>query len=561
MLVSLSIRDVVLIERLELSFEPGLCVLTGETGTGKSILLDALGLALGNRAEAGLVRPGTAQASVVALFEVTPKHPALKLLDEQGIETAEAQVVLRRTLSTDGRSRAFINDQPVSVGLLRQIGDSLVEVQGQFEQRGLLDVSTHRELLDAFAGQQAQAVAVSDLWHAWQDNVQKCAAARAEMEIARREERHLREAVAELTALAPKPGEEQELSDQREVLMNAERLIEAMNAASDLLSGGDGAGGGAEAALSGARRALERVSGKAGGRLNAALEALDRAAVETAEALAQIQSVSADIELDAKRQEEIESRYFALKELARKHGTDVDALAEVMERLSMRLAAIDDGGTQMAALERAVEAARAAYLREATKLGKARREAAKKLDKTIAKELPPLKLERASFVTRIEGREEADWGASGMDRIAFEVATNPGAPPGPLNKIASGGELARFLLALKVVLAAVHPGRTLVFDEVDAGIGGATAHAVGERLARLTADRQVLVVTHSPQVGARGVHHLRVHKESKGGRMATSVSVLDATQRQEEIARMLSGAEITEEARAAARRLIEADAR
>ena len=561
MLVSLSIRDVVLIERLELSFETGLCVLTGETGTGKSILLDALGLALGNRAEAGLVRPGATQASAIALFEVAPKHPALKLLEDQGIEAAEAQVVLRRTLSADGRSRAFINDQPVSVGLLRQVGDSLVEVQGQFEQRGLLDVSTHRELLDAFAGQQAQAAEVADLWHAWQENVEKHAAARAEMETARREEKHLREAVAELTALAPRPGEEQELSDQREVLMNAERLIEAMNAAAALLNGGDGAGGGAEAALSGAHRALERMAGKAGGRLDAALEALERATVEAEEALAQIHSFSADIELDAKRQEEIEARYFALKELARKHGTEVDALAEVTKRLSARLAAIDDGGAQMAALERAVQAARAAYLREATKLGKARREAAKKLDKTIAKELPPLKLERASFLTRIEGREEADWGASGMDRIAFEVATNPGAPPGPLNKIASGGELARFLLALKVVLAAVHPGRTLVFDEVDAGIGGATAHAVGERLARLTADRQVLVVTHSPQVGARGVHHLRVHKESKGGRMATSVSVLDATQRQEEIARMLSGAEITEEARAAARRLIEADAR
>jgi DNA repair protein RecN (Recombination protein N) len=561
MLVSLSIRDVVLIERLELSFETGLCVLTGETGTGKSILLDALGLALGNRAEAGLVRPGATQASAIALFEVAPKHPALKLLEDHGIEAAEAQVVLRRTLSADGRSRAFINDQPVSVGLLRQVGDSLVEVQGQFEQRGLLDVSTHRELLDAFAGQQALAAEVTDLWHAWQESVEKHAAARAEMETARREEKHLREAVAELTALAPRPGEEQELSDQREVLMNAERLIEAMNAAAALLNGGDGAGGGAETALSGAHRALERVAGKAGGRLDAALEALDRATVEAEEALAQIHSVSADIELDAKRQEEIEARYFALKELARKHGTEVDALAEVTKRLSARLAAIDDGGAQMAALERAVQAARAAYLREATKLGKARREAAKKLDKTIAKELPPLKLERASFLTRIEGREEADWGASGMDRIAFEVATNPGAPPGPLNKIASGGELARFLLALKVVLAAVHPGRTLVFDEVDAGIGGATAHAVGERLARLTADRQVLVVTHSPQVGARGVHHLRVHKESKGGRMATSVSVLDATQRQEEIARMLSGAEITEEARAAARRLIEADAR
>ena len=561
MLVSLSIHDLVLIDRLELGFRSGLCVLTGETGAGKSILLDALGLALGNRADAGLVRPGAAQASVTAVFDLAPAHPATAMLEEHGLDTGEAQIVLRRVLGADGRSRAFVNDQPVSVGLLRRLGDSLVEVQGQFEQRGLLDTATHRSLLDAYGGQETQAARVAELWRAWQGAREARAEARRALERARQEEDYLREAVSELETLAPRPGEERELSEQRQILMNAERLIEAMSAATDSLSGGDGGSIGAEAALAGARRALERLAETAGGRLDPALEALERAAVETAEALAQIQSFSADVELDAGRQEEVEARYFALKELARKHGTEVDELAGVREGLAARLADLDDGGTRLAALERAETAARADYLREATTLGKARRGAAKRLDQAIARELPPLKLERARFVTRLEARDEADWGPNGLDRVTFEVATNPGAAPGPLGKIASGGELARFLLALKVVLAEVQPGRTLVFDEVDAGIGGATAHAVGERLLRLTQERQVLVVTHSPQVGARGGHHLRVHKESKGDRLATLVSTLDAEERREEIARMLAGAEITEEARAAAARLIAADAR
>ncbi len=560
MLVSLSIRDVVLIDRLELAFQDGLCVLTGETGAGKSILLDALGLALGNRADSGLLRPGAEQASVAALFEVDPAHPAGALLRDQGLDPGEGQIVLRRVLGSDGRSRAFVNDQTVSVGLLRQLGDSLVEVQGQFEQRGLLDTATHRELLDAYAGLSARADRVAELWHAWRRVLDEHAASQRDLEQARREEADLRAAVAELRALAPRPGEARELKEQRELLMHAERLIEALTSASEFLAGGEESARGAEAALAGARRALERVADKAGGRLDPALAALDRAAVESAEALAQIQSLSAEVELDSGRQEEVEARYFALRELARKHNTEVDALAGVQETLSTRLAAIDDGGSRLAELARAVATARAAYLAAATALGQDRRKAARDLDRAVARELPPLKLERAKFVTRIAPREEADWGPSGMDRIAFEAATNPGTPPGPLGKIASGGELARFLLALKVVLAEVAPGRTLVFDEVDSGIGGATAHAVGERLARLTRDRQVLVVTHSPQVGARGAHHLRVHKESQGERLATRVSALDPAGRREEIARMLSGAEVTEEARAAARRLIEAEA-
>ncbi len=561
MLVSLSIRDVVLIDRLELVFEAGLCVLTGETGAGKSILLDALGLALGNRADAGLIRPGAPQASVTAVFEVEPSHPASAILTDWDLDPGEGQIVLRRTLGADGRNRAYVNDQAVSAGLLRRLGDCLVEIQGQFEQRGLLDVTTHRELLDAYGRTSALAERVGEAWSAWQARAKEHLTAQEELARARQEETYLRNTVGELEDLAPRPGEEQVLRDQREMLMNAERLIEAVTAAAEHLIGGDSAGGGAESALAASRRVLERVAAKAGGRLEPALDALDRALVEAAEAESQILSLSADLELDSTRQEEIEARYFALKELARKHDTDVDGLARVCHDLSARLAAIDGGGTHLAGLERAAREARADYLKQATSLGQSRREAAKKLDAAVAKELPPLKLERARFHTSIEAGDEADWGPTGMDRIAFEIATNPGTPPGPMNKIASGGELARFLLALKVVLSAIAPGRALVFDEVDSGIGGATAHAVGERLARLTRDRQVLVVTHSPQVGARGAYHLRVHKEAKDNRMTTRVTPLDLEQRREEIARMLSGSHITEEALAAARRLIEADAR
>ncbi len=559
MLVSLSIRDVVLIERLDLTFEAGLCVLTGETGAGKSILLDALGLALGKRADAGLIRPGAPQASVAAAFEVGQTHPANDILAELDLTPGEGQIVLRRTLAADGRSRAYVNDQPVTVSLLRRLGDFLVEIQGQFEQRGLLDTAAHRDFLDIHAGAEALAKGAGEAWAAWRAKAKEHQAAQEELAKARREEAYLRGAAGDLEALSPRPGEEQVLRDQREMLMNAERLIEAVAAAAGHLNGGESDGGGAESALAATRRVLERVAAKAGGRLEPALAALDRAMIETAEAEAQILAVSTKLEHDSSHQEEIDTRYFALKELARKHDTDVNGLALIYEGLSARLAAIDSGGAHLAALERAARAAREAYLKQAQALSAARRKAAKSLDAAVARELPPLKLERARFQTRIDSLEEDDWGPSGLDRIAFEIATAPGAAPGPMSKIASGGELARFLLALKVVLSAAEPGRSLVFDEVDSGIGGATAHAVGERLARLAHGRQVLVVTHSPQVGARGAYHLRVHKEAKGKRLATRVVTLDLAQRREEIARMLSGAQITEEARAAARRLIEAD--
>ncbi len=555
MLVAMSIRDVVLIDRLDLSFHDGLCVLTGETGAGKSILLDALGLALGCRADSRLLRPGAERAVVSAAFEAPAGHSVLSLLADQGIDTEDGQLVLRRTLGADGRSRGFINDQPVSVALLRELGDSLVEVQGQFEQRGLLDGATHRGLLDAYGGCSDLAAAVAEHWSVWRSAIDARAAAERDLEQSRRDEAFLRHAVDELDSLQPRPGEIEALAEQRSLLQHSEKLLEAMTEATAALTGGDDCGG-AEAALGTARRALERAADKAGGRLEAALGALARAAAETEEALAQIHALSADMELEPGRLEQIEERFFALKDLARKHDTEADGLPELRDRLAARLADIDSGADRLSDLTQGVAEARAAYLEAAEALSGQRHEGARALEQAVNAELPPLKLEKAGFTIRVERLAEEDWKTGGLDRIGFEASTNPGAPAGPLGRIASGGELSRFLLALKVVLARVGPPKTLVFDEVDSGVGGATAHAVGERLERLAQDRQVLVVTHSPQVAARAAHHWRVHKEPDGDRLATRVGQVSHKERREEIARMLSGAEVTDEARAAADRLM-----
>ncbi len=571
MLVSLAIRDVVLIDRLELTFDQGLCVLTGETGAGKSILLDALGLALGNRAETRLLSPGAEQASVSAAFELPPDHAALALLADQGLASDEELLVLRRVLGKDGRSRGFVNDQPVSISLLRSLGDLLLEVQGQFEQRGLLDAAIHRELLDAFAGATAEAGRVAGLWRAWQAAGTALREAEQALAQARHDEDFLRHAVEELEALAPRSGEEQALADERDLLLHGEKLAEAVNSALAQLTGDDQTAG-TETTLTSTRRHLGRVADKAGGRLDPVLAALDRASAELEDCLALIHSLSADLDLDPAHLERVEARYFALKDLARKHGTEVDRLAEFQDQLSERLAGIDSGTEHLGTLRQQAEAARAAFLQAAEALSATRQAAAQELDRAVNAELPPLRLDKARFRTRVElpplrldkarfrtrveRLEESAWGAQGLDRVGFEASTNPGAPPGPLGRIASGGELSRFLLALKVVLAEVGPPKSLVFDEVDSGVGGATAHAVGERLDRLSRDRQVLVVTHSPQVAARAAHHWRVHKEPDGGRVATRVGQISNAERREEIARMLSGAEVTEEARAAADRLM-----
>ena len=551
MLLGLSIRDVVLIERLDLEFGAGLSVLTGETGAGKSILLDALGLALGARGEAGLVRRGAERASVSAEFDIPSNHPARALIADQGL-TAEGNLVLRRVLGTDGRSRAFLNDQPIGITLLRQIGDQLIEIQGQHEAHGLLDGATHRAILDSYGGHGKLAGETRQTYQAWR------AAREAELAIheanaaAQRDEDYLRHVLAEIDALAPKPGEEAELAAQRSLMMNSAKLVESMQAALVELTEGRNV----VAALNAAHRLVDRVAAKAGPRLDAALQSLASATVEASEAVAQIELVIRELDADPQKVDAIEERLFALRALARNHNTDVESLPALRLEIAAKLAAIETSAADMTRLTQATAAARAAYLAAAGKLSEARRKSATKLDKAVNKELAPLKLEKASFRTKLETLAEDDGGADGFERVAFEVSTIPGAPHGSLAKIASGGELARFLLALNVVLAGTGCATTLVFDEVDAGIGGAVAAAVGERLARLGSTVQVLVVTHSPQVAARGLHHWRVLKSQNGKSTATMVDRLVERERREEIARMLAGAKITDEARAAADKLL-----
>jgi DNA repair protein RecN (Recombination protein N) len=553
MLVTLAVRDVVLIDRLTLSFAAGLCVLTGETGAGKSILLDALGLAMGGRGESGLVRHGAEQASVTAAFALPADHPAFAILREQDLEIDETLVV-RRVVGADGRSRCFVNDQPVGVGLLRRLGETLVEVHGQFDTQGLLDAKTHRGLLDAFAGLADDARAVAIAHRAWRAAIDAETAAADDLDRARAEQDYLRHAVEELDRLGPRTGEEDELAGRRAMLQNREKLTDALSQAATDLGGDRGAG----RALLSASRALSRIADKAGGAIEPVLAALDRAADEVADAERALQALAGDLDEAGPGLDSVEERLFDLRAAARKHGVAVDALAPLRDDFARKLALIDDQGDGLQRLAARTAAARSTYLAAATALSEDRRASAGRLDGDVAIELAPLRLGRAVFSTRIERLPEAEWGAAGLDKVQFVVATNPGAPPGPLNRIASGGELARFTLAIKVVLARTSPVPTLVFDEVDTGIGGAVADAVGERLARLGRTLQVLVVTHSPQVAARGAHHFRVQKREEAGRAVTEVVELPSDQRQEEIARMLSGASVTQEARAAAARLIEA---
>ncbi|HEY3916699.1 MAG TPA: DNA repair protein RecN [Stellaceae bacterium] len=552
MLLGLSIRDVVLIEKLDLAFRPGLCVLTGETGAGKSILLDALGLALGMRAESGLVRPGAAQAMVTAEFDFAADHPARQLLGEAGIAAENDVVVLRRVVGADGRSRAFIDDQPASVTLLRQLGELAVEIEGQFAQTGLLDPATHRDTLDEFGVPQALREQITISWAGWKKLARAREAAEADFAKARADEDFLRHTMAEISALEPRPGEETHLAEERALLVNRERLLESLTTALSELTGDSGA----EHALATAARTLERNKAKSAGRLDAASAALERAIVETREAIGELEGAARALGQGPSSLEEIEERLFALRALARKHGVAVEDLPKLQEDFAAKLGALDDGGTAIAALGRREAEARQAYLAAAEAVTKARSAAAKKLDTAVMRELPPLKLEKARFRTALTPLAEDDWGEHGRERVSFEVATIAGAGPGPLSKIASGGELARFMLALKVVLAKTSPVATLVFDEVDSGVGGATAAAVGERLHRLAEERQVLVVTHSPQVAARAAHHWRVARSDSKKASATRVDALTEADRREEIARMLSGSAITAEARAAAASLL-----
>ncbi len=556
MLSALSIRDVVLIERLYLSFDGGLSVFTGETGAGKSILLDSLSLALGARADSGLVRKGASQLAVTAAFSLPAGHPAFAVLKDAdlAVEPGEA-LVIRRTVSADGRSKAHVNDQPASVGLLRSLGATLVEIHGQFESHGLLDPTTHRAVLDAHGSAAVALAETRRTYRVWAAARDARADAEADLARARAEEDLLRHTLDELEALAPKPGEDASLAEERSFLMNGEKLGEGLNAGLAALSEPVSV----DHALRTAMRHLERVAPMAGGRLDAVLEGLDRAAVEAAEAQNTLEAVVGDLDHDPRRLEAVEERLFALRGLARKHGVEVDALPGLLERTRTSLAALDGDEASLDALRQTERKEREAYLIAARALSKARAETAAALDSAVAQELPPLKLERARFATLVEDLPENQWGPEGLDKVTFLVATNPGSEPGPIHKIASGGELARFMLALKVVLARSSTIPTLVFDEVDMGIGGATAAAVGNRLARLGEDVQVLVVTHSPQVAATGLQHFQVRKADDGqGGMGTSVVPLSPDERREEVARMLAGAHITEQARAAAASLLSA---
>lgn len=551
MLVSLGIRDVVLIEKLDLAFGAGLCALTGETGAGKSILLDSLGLALGGRAEAGLVRRGAQQAVVSAAFEIAAAHPVFGMLSAQGID-AESPLILRRTLSADGRSRAWINDQPVSVGLLRQAGALLVEIHGQFDTQGLLDAATHRAILDSYAGVDPEALAAQ--WAAWRTAEDTLDAARAAAEKARSDEAYLRGCLEDLKKLSPQEGEEERLAALRVRLLSRRALVEGLNTACEALSGDDGA----DRMILQAQRVLGRLGDKGdAGAIEEIVAALDRASGEIRDCAARLESMAAEEPDEGFASvEQIEDRLYELRAQARRHGCAVEALHDLANTLSDRLASIARADADLAALARARDLARADYVAGGEATSARRTDSASTLDSLVQKELAPLRLDRARFVTDVTALPEGEWGPGGMDRVRFLVATNPGADPGPLGKIASGGEMARFMLALKVVLARTGSAGTLVFDEVDSGIGGATADAVGERLARLARSRQVLVVTHSPQVAARAERHWIVVKSGAKDVRTTVIPLEELHTRREEIARMLSGAQVTDEARAAAGRLM-----
>ncbi|MCD2324081.1 DNA repair protein RecN [Sphingomonas sp. IC-56] len=553
MLTALSIRDVVLIEALDLEFGHGLGVLTGETGAGKSILLDALGLALGARGDSGLVRQGAAQAVVTASFDTPAQDGGIaNLLAQNGLDLEPGEpLIIRRIVKADGGSRAFVNDQPASAGLLRELGPHLVEIHGQHDDRGLLNARGHRALLDAFARLDTGTIAVAH--RAWRQAEDALAAARAEQDLAERDREWLDHAVAELRSLAPEPGEEERLAERRATMQRGEKIATELQSIAELLDGSEGG----LSQLRQAARILERIA-EGHDALAEALAAIDRALTEAGTAQDSIDAAAEALAFDPAALEADETRLFDLRGLARKHRVQPDDLPALLDELAARLDRLESGGAGIAKLERAVSETHAAYAAAARTLSQARQQAAARLDAAVETELKPLKLDAARFRTVVEPLDEAQWTATGMDRVEFAVSTNPGAPFAPLIKIASGGELSRFILALKVALAEQAGAATLIFDEIDRGVGGAVASAIGDRLARLAGTAQVLVVTHSPQVAARGTQHLLIAKSHDGTVTRTGVTPLTDAQRREEIARMLSGAEITDEARAQAQRLLAA---
>jgi len=547
MLRGLEIRDMLIIDRLELHFRPGLNALTGETGAGKSILLDALGFVLGWRGRAELVRQGAEQGEVTAWFELDADHPALAVLAEAGIPAGD-ELILRRVNTAEGRKTAWINDRRASGEVLRTLSDHLVELHGQHDDRGLLNPRGHRALLDAFAGHDDLRSAVRAAWRERSEAEKALDRARAALEEVQAEEEFLRHAVAELDKLAPEEGEEDALDARRRLMQGAEKLRGDVARAHAAL-GPEGA----EGPMGDALRWLEGAADGVEGRLDAALEALGRALAELGEAADGVERCLEALEFDPLELEATEERLFAIRGLARKHGLAPDELPDLAQTLSRKLAALDSGARDIAELEKAAATARAAFDTAAGALSASRREAAGRLDRAVEAELAPLKMERARFETQVATAEP---GPEGVDEVSFSVATNPGAPAGPLAKIASGGELSRFLLALKVCLAGEARDVTMIFDEIDRGVGGATADAVGRRLRALAEGGQVLVVTHSPQVAALAAHHWRVEKKVAADQTLSTVVSLDSDARVDEIARMISGDEVTKEARAAARSLI-----
>ena len=552
MLQSLSVTNIVLIEQLTLQFEDGLTVLTGETGAGKSILLDALGLALGSRANFGLIRQGSSQAQVSASFHVNAAHPVWAVLYDAGVEIDDT-LILRRRLKADGKSNATINDVPVSVGLLHKAGDLLVEIQGQFEGRGLLDVSRHITLLDRAAGHQETLDKLADAYTHWMQSKRNLATAKLELDQARADEEWLRDAVNQLDTLSPAPDEEALLLSERDMLANVGKIGETLAHADHALTDENGA----QARLGTAMAMLEKSASLAGNTLDNAIAALNRADAELSEAISQISAIGSSLESDPNRLETVDDRLHELRQQARKHNCDVNELTEMHQQLASRLAAIEDSTGTLAELADNEREWRDYYTKMAEIVSKARTSTAALLDRAVMAELPPLKLESATFHSQIITLPADQWGALGMDQVRFEASTNKGMAQGPIDRIASGGELARFLLALKVALEDSNTSRTLIFDEVDSGVGGAVAAAVGERLARLGEHMQTLVITHSPQVAARGVNHMRIAKHVTGDNVISGTETLSHEARTEEIARMLSGEHVTTEARAAATALLE----
>ena len=547
MLSHLSVKNIVLIEELSLDFASGLTVLTGETGAGKSILLDSLGLVLGARADFGLLRKGSDRAQVTARFDIAHDHPVWAYLDEAGIMPSD-ELIIRRQLRGDGKSPASINDEAVSIGMLRQCGDLLVEIQGQFEGRGLLDISHHITLLDRACQHDEALIKLKDAYRSWRQSQKLLAKAEEDLIKAKEEEEWLRDAVNQLDLLAPQIGEEEELANQRALFTNLERIAEALGVADDALN----AEAGADMAISRALSALERAADLSAGKLEGAIEALSRTSAELAEANAALNGAASSLEADPAKLTEIDDRLHEIRSQARKHNCTSDELPQIHESLASKLAQLDDASGGMAELK-AKEREWADYYQKIAAVISERRQAmATKLDAAVMAELPPLKLENARFVTVCQKQERQDWSETGWDQVRFEAAANPGQDLAPIDKVASGGELARFLLALKVVLSRTETAKCLIFDEVDSGVGGAVASAVGERLARLGDAMQTLVITHSPQVAAKGRHHYKIAKSAQDESVISRTDILTHHERAEEIARMLAGEHITAEARAAA---------